>query len=384
MYSVIMRKVFVIAVICALSLTGIQAQNNIHSWKMGALSWKDFAPNGSIGNKHSHMEYYMGIQGSMSEKGGVKYLHPTVTAFMSNEYSWADPAFRTPRLLAYHQCAFDLVELHRRQLENYLMSGKASFLELIDPDHMVDNAMQQVGEEIALLKAETAEGGDSIRLSQWQALVKQQLDTTTLHTFTEHRDAPMRWGLAFDGGIAFIGGHLHDYLEHGLAFGFTGDVGYRRHFLTTALSMGGSRCFDTVYHTEWEINDLYPSDPILHLNYYFAYGYAVVDNAYLRLVPFIGFGRQKFYYNGMDDSSHGPSDGCLHVGVDFHYNISNQVELNELLCRFRYNARHDLVSFHTKLYATYNRFEQVIGSPTGFTVNLQLGVSLMTGRAHCE
>jgi hypothetical protein len=72
------------------------------------------------------------------------------------------------------------------------------------------------------------------------------------------------------------------------------------------------------------------------------------------------------------------------VGVDFHKIFSNQVEVNEFMCGQRYNATHDIVSFHAKLFATHNRFESVIGSPAGYTVNLQVGIALMSGRAECR
>ena len=379
-----MRKVFAIAVLCMISLAGSQAQNHTHSWKMGPLTWNDFSPNNAIGSQYSHLEYFMGIQGGVDKRNGVTYLHPSVGAFMSSGYSWADPRYRTPQLLAYHQCAFDLVELHRRRLENYIMDGKANLLELVDPDLMLDKTMLLAGEEIARLKAETLEGRDSTRLRQWQDSVRHQLDSIPQHSFTTHHDAPMRWGLTFDGGYTYVGGGLHDYLGNGLIFGFIGEVGYRHHFVSLTCAMGGSRCLDTMYHINSAINTLYPGYRVSHFDFYMAYGYAVVDNARIRLVPFVGYGTQQFYYNDFNNYSHGPTDGCLHAGLDFHYNYSNQVEVNEFLLKFHYNSLHNITSFHTRLFATFNRFESVVGAPTGFTINLQLGFGLMTGRARCE
>ena len=379
-----MKNRIVFIVLCVVAVMTGQAQTKVHQWKMGPLTWNDFSHNSAIGSKCSHLEYYMGIQGSMDKHDGVKYLHPAVTAFMSPEFSWADTHYRTPQLLAYHQCAFDLVELHRRQLENYIMDGRSTFLEIINPDQLLDNTMLRVGEEIARLESETQEGRDSASLSQWQARVRRQLDSMPVYKFNSHCDAPFRWGFSFDLGYSFIGGGLHDYLGNGFAMGVTGDMGIRRHFFTTALSIGGSRCRQDMLHVSREIDDLYPTDDVFHLDFYMAYGYAVVDNARMRLTPFVGYGWQQFYYNAMDESSHGPTDGCLHVGLDFHHHFSNQVEVNEFLCGERYNASHDLMSFHAKLFATYNRFESVMGAPTGFTINLQLGIALMTGRARCE
>ena len=381
-----MKKTILLIALCTASMVAGQAQTYVHQWKMGPLTWNDFRHNTAIGNKCSHLEYYMGIQGNADVHGGVKYLHPSVTAFMSPEFSWADTAYRTPQLLAYHQCAFDLVEMHRRQLENYILGGQQSFLEIINPDQLLDNTMQRVGEDVARLERDTKEGRDSSSLDQWQTWVKRQLDSLPMHTFNSHRDAPFRWGFSFDVGYTYIGSGLHDYLGNGFELGCTGDMGLRRHFLTMALTMGGSRCRQQMLQVDEvrEINDLYPTDRVYHLDFYLAYGFAVVDNARFRLTPFVGYGWQYFYYNGDDETSHGPTDGCLHVGMDMHYNFSNQVEVNEFLCGSRYNATHDIVSLHAKLYATHNRFESVMGIPTGFTINLQMGIGLMSGRALCE
>ena len=381
-----MKKTILLAFLCIANIATLEAQTFVHQWKMGPLTWNDFSHNTAIGSKCSHLEYYMGIQGEAEKHHGVKYLHPSVNAFMSPEFSWADTHYRTPQLLAYHQCAFDLVELHRRQLEQYIMGGHQSFFELVDPDRLLDNTMQRVGEDIARLDDATQEGRDSAQLSQWQQRVRRQLDSLPPYTFNTHRDAPFRWGFSFDVGYSYIGGMLHDYLGNGFALGFTGDMGVRRHFFTTALTMGGSRCKQQMLQVDelWEINDLYPTDPTYHLDFYIAYGFAVVDNAHLRLTPFVGYGWQHFYYNGFDESSHGPTDGCLHVGVDFHHIFSNQVEVNEFLCDRRYNATHDIWSFHTKLFATYNQFQSVIDAPSGFTINLQVGIALMSGKAECK
>ena len=381
-----MKRVFIISFFFLAALVTMQAQAPVRQWKMGPLTWNDFQPNSSIGDKHSHLEYYMGIQGSMEKHKGIKYLHPAVTAFMSNDFSWADTAYRTPQLLVYHQCTFDLVELHRRRLENYIFDGRCSLLEIIDPDQLLDNTMLRLADDVARLESETHVGTDSALLSQWQARVKTMLDSTPRHTFNHHADALFRWGFSFDLGYTFLGGGLQDYLGDGVTLGFTGDMGIGRHFLTTAMSIGGSRCRQQMLQIDErnEIRDLYPTDDVYHLDFYVGYGYAVIDNAHLRATPFVGYGWQQYYYNAMDESSHGPTDGGLHLGVDLHYIFSNQVEINEFLCGQHYNASHDIMSFHAKLYATYNRFNTVVGTPSGFSINLQLGIALMTGRAHCE
>jgi len=49
-----------------------------------------------------------------------------------------------------------------------------------------------------------------------------------------------------------------------------------------------------------------------------------------------------------------------------------------------YNATHNLVSFNARLFATYDRFAAVEGCLQGFSVNLQVGIGLMMGKARCR
>lgn len=46
-----------------------------------------------------------------------------------------------------------------------------------------------------------------------------------------------------------------------------------------------------------------------------------------------------------------------------------------------YNASHDCASFNIKVFGTYGRLGNVKGTPSGFTFNVQLGFSILNGKA---
>ena len=379
-----MKKTIVLTTLCVLFATCIQAQQPMHFWKKGPLTWNDFAPNGAIGKKCSHLEYGLGLQGDVEKRDGIQYYHPGFSAFVNKDYSWADPAYRTPRQLAYNQCAFDILEIHRRNLENYYFSGKASLLEILAPEALLDSAMFRAVNEIALLGETTDEGRDSTALLLWQTRVRRQLDSIPFHTFDSHSDAPWRWGATFELGYSFLGGNLHNYLGSGIGIGITGEVGYQKHFFSISSSMGYSGCKKELINQFQGNDNLYQGDGVMHTDFYIAYGHAVIDNARSRLVPFVGFGWQKYYHAFMNQSSLSFGDRCIHAGVDYHFNYSNTVQVNELLLKYHYNSIHYVKSIHTKLFFTYNRFQSIVDTPAGFTLNLQLGIGLLAGRAHCE
>ena len=375
----IMKRIILLISIFVVAAGGVWAQEQVRTWQSGPLTWADFTHQKAIADRCSYLEYFMGVDGSSHRSGGIDYLMPEAYAFISPTLSWADTHYRSAALLRTNQVAFALLELHRRYLQSALLATR-----LFDSQQMVDTTMRSLADEIDRLERETRYGQDTAALLRWETLVGQRLAAAPSGVLTSHVDAPWRWGLSALAGVNVVGGGLQRYFSHGLGMGFYFDMGVRRHFALVGLSAAGARCLAEAVDRHHGINTLYVDDPLSMLHFFAAYGYAVVDNARIRLTPFVGFGLHGVYYApGGDNSSLGPSTGSLHVGLDFHHYISNQVEWNPFLIG-DYNATHNLVSFNARLFATYDRFAAVEGCPQGFSVNLQVGIGLMMGKARCR
>ena len=376
-----MKRILSIIMFSALLTCTAMGQIQSHTWSMGPLTWNDFQHKSALNGHYSFLEYYMGIDQSRKKVDGVLYVMPSAYAFVSPEYSWADTAYRSPALLRYNQTAFGLMEVYRRRLERRIATADI----FTNEQQVLDNTMRQLNEDIDRLEAETAQGNDTAVLARWEREVAHQLDSLKPMDIYSHTDAPFRWGMGLGVGFSGVGGDWHHYFSNGMGMSFTFDMGIRRHFLTLGFGFAGSRCRDTVYSvhsTPENIEDLWTGDRLAVLDLYAAYGFSVVDNAKMRLTPFVGYGLVGFFFTPDEGSSIGPSTGCIHAGVEFNLHFSNQVYKFPFKIA-GYNATHDLASLNVKVFGTYGRLGNAVGAPTGCTFNVQVGFSMLNGKAKC-
>lgn len=373
-----MKKIIFTTVLCILFVGTANAQGYIHTWKMGSLSWNDFVHKSALNGKYSYLEYYMGIKDEPKEVDGITYFRPTVYAYTSAEYSWADTNYRSEALLQYNQCAFDLIEIYRRDLEATLCDATR-----YEEDQLMNNTMRRLEEDLQRLEIETDQGNNTTALSQWQNKIRHILDSTTTKTQFSHTDASFRWGMSLGLGFSAVGGDLHRHFGNGIGMGMNFDMGLKRHFIDLGMYIGGSHCRDTALNVHNEYDDLYTGDELTVLNCYATYGYSVIDNNHIRLTPFVGWGLMGFYYTPDEGSSMGSGNGCVHFGVDFSHKFFNEVMRDRFSSSYM-NGNHEMFTLDVRLYGTYNNFRNIIGAPQGFTVNLQVGIGILGGQAHVD
>lgn len=120
-------------------------------------------------------------------------------------------------------------------------------------------------------------------------------------------------------------------------------------------------------------------------DFYLSYGYRIVNTNRFHLTLFVGYGMLCFSPDDLNATTTkvGINDGCPHLGIDFAYLLSNNVYYNTGLTNY-YNGVHNCTTLHAKLYAIYNRFNNVVGQPQGFSINLQVGIGLISVQTHAE
>lgn len=374
-----MKKILTISILCILFAIPTDAQNYIHKWKMGPLTWNDFVHRQEVDGHHSYLEYYMGFNYESKEVDGVQFSRPVADAYISAEFSWADTNYRTPELLRYNQCIFDLVEIYRRSLTSTI--NKQSPYE---QDQLLDNTMKRLGEDVTRLEVSTQQGQNITELERWERDIKQMLDSTSSIEQYKFTDAPFRWDMSLGLGYSYAGGELRDYFSPGIGMSMNFEMGIKKHFLMASMYIGGGKCRQDAPNIRDKYNDLFKDDPLTILNLYAAYGYSVIDNNHIRLTPFAGYGLMGYYYTPDEGSSMGSGNGCFHFGIDFNKKFSNTISLNYFPDEKGMNAMHDMLTFDARIYATYNNFRKIIGAPQGFTINFQIAIGLMCGAARLE
>lgn len=394
------KKTILLAVFAVLSAFSASAQSGRHTWAMGPLTWNDFHHNTAINEKTSYLEYFLDISHRSVEVGNVKYSLPMVEAYTSFEYSWADSNYRTPQLLAYNQCLFDLVEYHRRKLEREISSSN-----LWDYDELMKKGVRRLDDDLIRAEIEMKQGSDSSAIVAWQAKMRESFDTFKPFTPTTFEDGRFGLGASLGFGVKGIVGGLSNYFTTGGGFDFNFDLISRRHYFTWGTYIGWAGCKQNIWDKEFfdklgvvppaEGRYHYPNsddfeEPLIYkgelatcLNTYWAYGYTVFNNNVHKITPFVGIGVEGFYTSD-DETSYGRAAFSWHLGLDYNWQYSNSVDHGSISFDQRYNCTHDVLAINCKLYATYEKYRTMLGMPSGLSLNLQVNLGLWTGNARYE
>lgn len=395
-----MKKRIYLSIFCTLFTITSMAQSGAHTWKMGPLTWNDFHHNTAINGKTSYLEYFLNFDHREIMVDNIKYSIPAIRAYTTNEYSWADTAYRTPLLLAYNQCLFDLVEVHRRKLEKEL--GQTS---IWDRDEFIKKGIRRLDEDLVRAETEMKQGCDSTALKRWQTMVKHNLDSITPFTPTRFEDGNFGLGATFGLGFKGIAGSLSDYFTNGGGMDFSFDIISKRHYFTWGTYVGWAGCRQNVWNKrffdELEVTPpteevyYYPDgsyeEPLIYkgelatcLDMYWAYGYTVFNNNVHKITPFVGIGLEGFYTSDDDEVSYGRTAFSWHFGLDYNWQYSNTIDNGSFSLNQQYNCSHDVVAVNCKLYAAYDNFKTMVGMPKGFSINFQINLGLWTSNARYE
>lgn len=366
-----MKKTLLFVVIMLVSTTVATAQESRRGWEKGPLTWSDFTPmNESIGAEHSYLEYILDVEQRKDEVNGMEMQTRTAVLYVDRKMSWADTHYRTPQELRYNQVAFNIAELHRRRLQVVIDTGGTVNMNYYS---------RLLSYEVDSFCHYTQYGADTAAVAWWEQEIRRQTDSVTPIMVEQHQKANTiekiipQYLLAFNigGGAKFFAGDMHSLFapSGGIYFDFEG--GLWRNLFVMGFYIGGGRCRpDTLYNANANDN-LYSTDRLTTLDMYINYGFTVIDAKKWCVTPFVGYGMQGFLYNDDEYSeSGGPIEGCLRVGVDVKYHLgAEDIYFDNSLTRF-------LCSAHGKVYLSFDHMKSIVGSPTGATINAQVGFSL--------
>lgn len=350
------------------------------AWEKGPLTWSHFTPvDEGLGHEHSYLEYSLEIENRRNDIDGIIWPVKTAVARMYKLQSWVDSNHRTDAQLHYNQVLFNMVELYRRHLQVAIDTGGSA-----RPDSVLakirDRLMRSLSYETGHYCRATRYGNDTAAVNRWDHAVRQRMDSITPLMVESHApelvlpkySLPFVVGTNFGLGFKYFGGELTPLFAPSGGGYWDFELGYSRNILTLGMYAGGGRCKpDTLQATDNK-NTLYSTDNIGTLGLHADYGFAVVDSRSLRIMPFVGYGMQGFFYSDEDEeSSGGPVEGCWRAGVDVKYHFSNEFTASRRVLE-QYFA-----SVDAKVYVSRDRFNSIVGAPRGFTVNLCLGLSLL-------
>ncbi len=347
--------------------TVVSAQESRRGREKGPLTWNDFIPmNESIGAEHSYLEYILDVERRRDMVNGKEMQTRTAVLYVDRKMSWVDTHYRTPQELRYNQVAFDIAELHRRRLQLVIDTGGTVNMNYYTRllTYVVDSFCH-----------ETYFGADTAAVARWEWEIRRQMDSITPMMVEQHQKANAiekitpQYHMIFNlgGGAKFFAGDMHKLLAPSGGMYFDFECGLWRHMFSMGMYIGGDRCLPDSIEAVNDINKLYRTDKISTLDLSINYGFVAIDGRKWTVTPFVGYGLQAFLYE--EDGTNGPTEGCWRVGVDVKYHMGVDDEyIGSELTRFQCSA-------HGKVFVSRDRFKSIVGSPTGITINAQVGFS---------
>ena len=355
------------AAMLSIAVSAQEYESTIRRWDDGPLSWDDFY---TFANTETSLpaDLYYGWRGQRMKyrKGNLLMRYYNIYTYMNTRQSWVNPYSKSPSLLRYEQMIFDYTELCRRQ---YLQELRNDTENKYSSKELSDFYFSKISRYEAEIGPQCEYGRDSSSLNYYYSQVTAQLDSTK--DFTEPFYRKGNWALGFEIGYLYEGfpGTVDQYLStcNNFRFGFT--VSYKNIWFEAVANAKdeGVNAVD-FYHGDvrWA-----PGLKRRTTNWDFNLGYSVLDNNWLRLIPFAGIAAsQHTVVLGKAENGEEVRDGT--AGLRFQAGLAGDLKF------FRYGAFNMDYSEYSARLLAYAARTNIPGYGPRWSYNL--GVMLnMTG-----
>lgn len=344
----------------------------MHTWAMGPLTWNDFLLRYDAVEHNSYLEYFLQVQNKTIKKDGIKYKIPTLVAYTSPDYSWVKPDFRSDDQLAYNQCIFDVIEIHRRRLEKELITQEPIYF-----PRFIDKSFVKINKSINELCQSTLFGSNLVEVKNRKNLYTQVLDTMPIYHVSGIDSSAVYLGVNLGGGYKVLSDDFAELFADVFGVNLNIDVLADKHYFTLGSLLGWSKCLQDIdYSDSQPLFDL--GNRISLLDIYLGYGYSVVNTNRHRLSPFVGVGFERYYrFDGLQRV--GTLAFNYRFGLDYNYIFQNMVRHGSWELELpKFNARQLQSSVNVKLFASYSNHSTLCDTPQGLSFNFQLGYGFHT------
>ncbi len=282
-----MKKLVSIAalIMLSLALNAQEYEQSIRKWSDGPITWDNFVESSNNYNVPSFIAYGWRNEHKTVRKGNLRISTYDYFTSMHTTESWVDPYRKSNSLLQFNQMVFDYAEVCRRQLmkewENN--TNNYSFKEL-------SNYYFQKAERFESEAARQCDyGTDSSMVNYYMSQVASQLEEfPQTEAIPEPRRGKIGIGMHVGYGNEFLLGEANTYFppRHGLKFGWDIPI-YRFCVYMDGMLGFGTPTPRDFYNAGylWEKGRTQRAG-----NIELGLGYALVDNSWLCLSPFVGIG----------------------------------------------------------------------------------------------
>lgn len=276
---------------------GLMGQNQhfIKNHESGALTWSDFK--GTPPKKASSTQaiFYLGYRPATQRAQDSTVYRLLAVGYFDQGLSYADSAQRSGKRLRYHQIQFDLLEVHRRQLQKELdMTTQKT-----DLDALFRNLNATY---ISLKTAFEREAEIEVKepvLLKWEEKLDSLLLAIPRFVKPASTVSPFNFGAFYGIGYSFFDAQVEGRVKSGFYVPLGLQVGYKRAFFQLSIR----RVPLNLQNGFEELGVRYSS---IYSDFYhdFLLGYKVLEKARITVAPVVGIARlfnEGIYSLGRDE-----------------------------------------------------------------------------------
>ena len=291
--------------------------------------------------------------------------------YINQNLLWVKDSDKSDQLLKYNQVLFNILEIHRRRLQNEL--HRVNSVNMARETLRTHN--QNSNYEIKQFQNDTKLGTDQSALEFWDQLTSRELHEYPFELVPQIVDRNFGYGLNTGFGRGVLTGSISDYFTPKINFMYGFDVAYKN----TNLFLNGTLSRYRVKRDYTEDGMLWPENlktnvAILDVSI----GQTLIDNPNHKITPFVGFGLLEITASrgkGELYEDHRITNYGLIYGLNYDYKFRKGIRLTPSHYGITFRERVEQ-NIRVKLYVTPAVFENMRGA----SINLTIGYSLF-GRA---
>ncbi|KAA9327418.1 hypothetical protein [Adhaeribacter soli] len=287
-------------------------------WEQGALTWNDFQgilPSNAIGSELNYQLVY--------SPGKVRFADSTffiyqVYGFVDVNRSWVNDAVKTEGELKFNQAKFNLLEIHRRELQAELKSPIRSR----DAHWAAGRTLMNLKNAMDQFQTAAENGRNATLVNAFLDSTGQVLQVTGKTTQPEFRTAGFGCGTHLGFGYRGLGGTLGRHFTNPLGWEYNLALAYQRSLLNLDLSLGFNQ-IDRQYlkRPQWEVG---MQTSMLQAGV--SYGFIAADKNKVRFTPFVGVAAlgiqpRNQYLNGINNTS------AFYAGLNIDFKFRKRIWL---------------------------------------------------------
>lgn len=335
-----------------------QVQGRGRPWTRGALRMEDFGIVNTMGRDNSHLEYAIVYSPSGVTEGINTYLFCRTVAVMYPTASWIVEGHADEVELAYNQALFDLVEVHRRQMQqtSMMLTKKGQYKMLLA------TTTEQLDREIQAVQAATEGGRDSLALERMRVKNREWLNANPGER-PEFTPRLYWWRLELAYGVDVPTGALARHYSASVGSReFTAAIGWGRHGIYYRSLYGTLHTFDTV-------ENMIPIGTRTDIS--FGYGFTLFEKPSFSITPFVMYGVSNL------DWWYGES---YTLGVRGNYHFHHWHRITNAV---KHKGNRITASATADLTASYITLDDS-GERNGLSFGLHVGLSFLSRRERVD